>query len=123
MANSTLVTVGSPVSLNLQLSDGEENLPLIVKAYIRDNQGVTLSPPIQLTHVGMGLFKDYSFTMPNVSELTAQYVVYESDGVTLAPYTIDADIFTKFVPSISQDVDLESLISKFTTETMEIVVE
>lgn len=123
MANSTLVTVGNPLRLNLQLSDGEENLPLIVKAFVKDNQGITLSPPIQLTHVGLGLFKDYSFTMPNIPEVTAQYVVYESDGLTIAPYTIDADIFHRFVPSISQDVDLEALISKFTTETMEIVIE
>jgi len=55
MANSTLVTVGSPLRLNLQLSDGEENLPLIVKAFVKDNQGITLSPPIQFTQVGLGL--------------------------------------------------------------------
>lgn len=91
---STPVALGKPVRLNLQLDDGEESLPLIVKAVISDEFGNILANDIQLAHVGQGLFKDASFIMPDVPELIAQYFIYEADGVTLnSDYSIGVEAF------------------------------
>lgn len=115
MATRILQRVGEPIRLNLQLSDGEESLPLIVKALLKDHEGqVIQEEQIELTHVGLGLFKNYTFIMPDVPEVTAQYIVYEADGITLAPYSVDIDIFTKFDPT----VNIEAIISRLTTESM-----
>jgi hypothetical protein len=124
MANTILTSVGNPIRLNLQISDGEESLPLIVKAFIKDDEGqLLLNDPIELFHVGLGLFKNYSLEMPDLPEVTAQYVVYENDGITPAPYLIDMDIFAKFEPTVIQDVNVEALISRLTTETMDIAMD
>lgn len=87
--------LGKEVRLNLQLTDGEENLPKVVKAVLKDHLGNTLpNMPLILTHVGGGLFKNFSELMPNVPEMTAQYFVYEDDGVTLSDeYDIPIDVF------------------------------
>ena len=123
MATRVLVKEGELIRLNLQLSDGEDALPLIVKAFLKDHEGQLLQDdPIELFHVGLGLFKNATVIMPDVPEVTAQYLVYENDGTTLAPYSVDIDIFTKFVPTIVQDVNVEALISKFTTESMVVSV-
>lgn len=123
MATRILQKVGEPLRLNLQLSDGEDNLPLRVKAFLKDHEGQLLTDePIELYHVGLGLFKDSSADMPDIPEITVQYIVYEEDGVTPAPYSVDIDIFTKFEPTIVQDVNIESIISRFTTESMALVI-
>jgi hypothetical protein len=94
-SSANLIKVANPVRMNLQLSDGEQSLPRIVKAIIRNNNG-TFIQENNLTHVGGGLFKDSSFIMPEIDELTVQYMVYEMDGITLDPsYTTDVDVFTR----------------------------
>lgn len=123
MATRILTTVGEPIRLNLQLSDGEDSFPLVVKATLKDDEGqLLLADPVELFHVGLGLFKNYTLVMPDLPEVTAQYQVYENDGVTLAPYSIDIDIYVKFAPTVVQDVNIEALISKLSTETMDIVI-
>lgn len=123
MATRILQQIDTPIRLNLQLSDGDESLPLQVKAFIKDHEGqLLLQDPVELYHVGLGLFKNSTIIMPDLPEVTVQYLVYEDDGVTLAPYSIDIDIFTKFVPTVVQDVNVEALISKFSTESMAIVI-
>jgi hypothetical protein len=91
---------GQPLRLNLQLSDGEESLPRIVKAFLRDGYGAILSDypnGVALSHVGLGLFKNKSVLMPmSVSEVTSQYVVYQQDGVTVDTEYIYS--YDKFVP-------------------------
>lgn len=123
MATRVLVKEGEPIRLNLQLNDGEEFLPLQVKAFLKDHEGQLLfDDPIELFHVGLGLFKNATVIMPDIPEVTAQYLVYEDDGVTLAPYSVDIDIFSKFEPAIVQNVNVEALISKFSTESMALVI-
>jgi len=97
---------GKPVRLNLQLSDGEESLPRLVKAFLRDENGTLISDyplGIYLTHVGQGLFKNKEFLMPDsVKEITAQYIVYQQDGVTIDAEYIHS--YDKFIPIEISDV-------------------
>ncbi len=94
------VVRGQPIRLNLQLSDGEESLPKIVLAFLRDGYGSLLpdySDGVSLSHVGQGLFKNKSILMPqSVSEITSQYVVYNPDGMTIDTEYIHS--YDKFVP-------------------------
>jgi hypothetical protein len=93
--SANLVKVGQPVRLNIQLSDGEESIPRVVKGIIRNTNG-TFVQEVTLTHVGGGLFKDATFTMPEIDELTVQYSVYELDGLTTDDsYTRDLDTFVR----------------------------
>ena len=108
---------GEPIRLNLQLSDGDTYLPLIVRAYLRDDLGSLLDTK-EMTHVGLGLFKDSTFIMPEeVKEITAQYQVFENDGVTPAPYSFDIDIFR---PTEQKELDVEALISRLSTDSIEV---
>lgn len=122
MANVIPTVPGQPVRLNLQISDGEDSLPLVVKAFVRDPGGqLIFNSPVTLTHVGFGLFKNALNIMPDLPEVTAQYVVYEEDGVTPAPYSIDLDQFTR--EDDGSDVDVESIIARLSTETIELEIE
>jgi hypothetical protein len=114
---------GEPIRLNLQLSDGEESLPLVVKAFLKDDEGIELLPdPITLGHVGLGLFKNFSVIMPeDIPEITAQYVVYEQDGITQAPYSIDADIFRTI--EAKDEVNVEAVIARLSTEALDIDID
>ncbi len=90
--------IGKTIYLNHQLSDGEISLPKVIRCYLRDQFGILLSgyeSGLLLTHVGKGLFKNTETVMPaGTDEVTAQYIVYESDGTTPdETYLIDADIF------------------------------
>ena len=79
---SILASPGKTISLNLQLSDGEESLPKVVKAFIKDDSGNLLNS-LELTHKGKGLFiNDDAYLMPDKKVIFSQYVVYEIDGVT-----------------------------------------
>lgn len=95
MGYATRVEIGKPIRLNLQLSNGEDELPKIVKSYLRDNYGNPITGgELDLIHVGQGMFKNYDFLMPeNVPEITAQYRVFNIDGTPDANYITDFDIF------------------------------
>ena len=96
---SILVKKGELLRLNYQLTDGDILLPIVVKAFLRDPTGTILaglSSGVILTHVGLGQFKDFSVQMPDVDEVTATYVPYESDGVTVSiDYGYGLDVFTE----------------------------
>jgi hypothetical protein len=93
--SANLVKVGEPVRLNIQLSDGEESLPRIVRGLIRDVNG-SLIEEIELLHAGGGLFKDSSSVMPSIDEISVQYTVYELDGLTIdETYSRDLDTFVR----------------------------
>lgn len=81
---STPVNVGDQVRLFLQMEDGEESLPLVVKAALRNESGVLLTEVI-LSHVGLGLFRDSSYVLTTEKEIIATFRIYEEDGVTLHP--------------------------------------
>lgn len=102
MGYSTRVEVGNPIRLNLQLSNGEDELPKIVKSYLRDSYGNPLDE-IDLIHVGQGLFKNYQYLMPeNTPEITAQYRVFNIDETPDTNYITDFDIFE---PEVISDSD------------------
>jgi hypothetical protein len=85
---------GEPIYLSLQLSDGDESLPKKVFAKVRDESKSTIAN-LELTHIGDGLFVKDDFEFPvNTDYLTAQYFVYEDDGVTKDDqYLISYDYF------------------------------
>jgi hypothetical protein len=85
---------GEPIYLSLQLSDGDESLPKKVFAKLRDESKATIAT-LELTHIGDGLFVKDDFEFPvNTDYLTAQYFVYENDGITKDDqYLISYDYF------------------------------
>jgi len=93
--SANLVKVGEPVRLNVQLADGEESMPRVVKGLIRNTIG-SFVQEITLTHVGGGLFKDDSYVMPEQDLLSVQYAVYEIDELTKdTSYSTDVDTFVR----------------------------
>ena len=73
--------VNQYIPLVLQLSD--EDTSLFPQVVIRDNTGVLIGSPIDLTHVGSGLYTNSSFQMPTNSFITMQYKVYQDAGHTI----------------------------------------
>jgi hypothetical protein len=91
-----LVKVGDQIQLNLQLEDGAtDKYP---RAYLRDQFGYPLpESPVDLTHIGDGLYSDDSVYMPNTQEVTATFKVFDDLARTiLSPfYSIEMDVFAK----------------------------
>lgn len=88
-----LVNIGQPIILNAQLSDADLSLPKIVKARIKAPDYSTVNE-LTLAHVGSGLFVNDSFQMPEVPFLIAQYLVFETDGVTQDfNYSVGLNVF------------------------------
>lgn len=85
---------GQSMNLSAQLADGEQSLPLIVKAIFRDEDGVLLNT-ILLNHVGGGLFNNPTIVMPDFDYISVQYVVYLNDGITQADYSIGLKEYRK----------------------------
>ena len=113
---STKLGIGQIVPLSLQLEDGEDSLPLVIKAAVRKQDGTLFqAEEIELAHVGDGLFKSIELAMPNQAEIVIQYKIYLSDGETLnTDYTIEAESFlldTEHSASVAQDVVRELLRS------------
>lgn len=93
--SANIVKVGEPIRLNIQLSDGEESLPRIVRGLVRDVNGIFIQE-IELVHIGGGMFKDSSMVMPSIDEVSVQYSVYELDGLTTDDtYSRDLDTFVR----------------------------
>lgn len=86
----------TPIILSTQLADGEESLPKVVKATIRNALGTVLEAGLILNHVGGGLFILHGQSMPDEDQITVQYQVYDEDGVTLdTEYEIGTDAFVQ----------------------------
>lgn len=116
--------IGQPIRLNLQLSDGEASLPKVVKASLKDKSGNALqgySDPVELIHVGGGLFKNNSVTMPeNEEEITSQYVVYNEDGVVPdTSYSMDMDIFLPAIQTTSSQANAEKELDIIVEDSFE----
>jgi hypothetical protein len=94
-----LVDNETQLTLNAQLSDGDLSLPKVVKALVKDPNANVISETI-LAHIGDGLFLNTNLQMPEVPYLTAQYLVFNPDGVTRDySYTVGLNVFrnTKFI--------------------------
>jgi hypothetical protein len=94
-ASANFVKVGEPIRMNVQLGDGEQSLPRIVKGTMRNQDG-TFMMEVNLTHVGGGLFKNSNIVMPELDEVTVQYSVFEMDGLTTdESFGQDLDTFVR----------------------------
>jgi len=83
---SIQVAVGSAVPLTLQLPDGATDK--YVQAVVRDPAGDELDDsPVNLAHVGEGLYTDDSVSMTSDNFVTVTYLVYSDAGYT----TLDDD--------------------------------
>ena len=83
---SDIVKAGLPIPLRAQMATSRSDL--FVRAYIYDQSKNPLNSgnPIDLTHVGNGLYMDYSFLMPNVPFVHATYeVALDAGFLEIAP--------------------------------------
>lgn len=117
---STQRKLNEKLYLNLQLSDGTASMPKRVFVNLYTGDGTLAASNIELSHVGGGEFKEDTVTMPDVENLTAQYVVYESDGVTVdLAYNVGKDIFMRDYSAELVDSTLTGSITKYVTATIE----
>ena len=87
---------GDILYLNLQLYDGLTNMPKRVYVDLSDASGTLLEPRFEIFHVVNGDFRENTKVMPDEPTITAQYFVYENDGVTPdLTYTIPKDVYLK----------------------------
>jgi len=126
------VKLGDTVPLNFQLFDGA--VDKFVRAIVFDQAGISIgSSPHDLTHVKNGYYHDRTLSMPNKTQLTAVYLVFEDALFTILSelYTQDADIFRLlpdseviFIesPGDKAEVVLEQQLAEAVIETTEIVV-
>jgi len=114
--------IGDPLMIQLQLYDGLASMPKRVFVDLSVPNGTLIEPRFEIAHVIGGDFRNEVRVMPNEDYVTAQYFVYENDGVTLdEDYIINKDIFVKTTcdltssivlgGEISGEVELESTLS------------
>lgn len=73
--------VGASIPLSIQLFDYDT--AKYVRAWVRRPDGTLVSgSPVDLNQVALGLYQNFSLTLPNVEFVTAQYVVYDDSGYT-----------------------------------------
>jgi hypothetical protein len=104
--------LGEAIQLNLQLFDGATNK--YVKAWLRNASGVALgTPTVSLSHIGEGLYSNDSVLMPDTSQVTAVYKVFDDAGFT-TPSADHADALDIFEldssGSISNELELSATI-------------
>jgi hypothetical protein len=73
--------VGESLQLNVQLFDGAENKYPRATLYDADGSELAASP-VDLSHVGSGLYTDDSVGMPSTEAVRAVYVIYDDAGHT-----------------------------------------
>lgn len=104
------VKVGQPIPLALQLSD--DNGALYVQAQLKDGDGVDLpGSPVQLGHVGGGLYISTTQNFPAISQVHAIYRVYDDAGFTER----SVDHFATVTDIFYRDVISEAINSLATT--------
>lgn len=99
-----IVKAGNPINLNLQIDDGSTDK--YVRAYLKDSNGDDLpESPVDLQHVGNGLYSDDSVTMPGYDEVTATYKVFSDSGYTTldTEYTHGFDVFQKHIAGFENE--------------------
>jgi len=99
--------LGGPLLIQLQLYDGILSMPKRVFVDLSIPNGTLVEPRFEIAHVINGDFRNETRTMPNVEYVTAQYFVYESDGVTPdEDYIINKDIFVKTACDLTSNIVL-----------------
>ncbi len=75
------ITVNDPIPLTLQLHDGAENK--YPQAIIRDSAGSTiLGSPVDLSHIGNGLYRDLTKTLASPQIISVTFVTYDDASHT-----------------------------------------
>lgn len=88
--------VGENLIITLQLYDGLASMPKRVFVDLSAPNGTLLFPRFEILHVINGDFRDTTHVMPDLNYVTAQYFVYEPNGITLDDdYIINKDVFMK----------------------------
>ena len=107
------IQFGDPLTINLQLYDGTASMPKRVFVDLTKPDGTFIESRFEIPHVVNGDFRDETRLMTSDYYLTAQYFVYESDGVTIdEDYVINKDIFMRdvtgeIVEGLSLDASVE----------------
>ena len=87
---------GDKLPIQLQLYDGSKSLPKRVFVELSKPDGTLTEARFEIPHVINGDFRDETRVMTTDMYLTAQYFVYENDGVTEDDdYIINKDIFMR----------------------------
>jgi hypothetical protein len=74
--------VGSAIPVSFQLFDCATDQ--FVRAWVREPDGTLVGgTSINLTQVALGLYQDFTLSMPDVPFITVQYVVYSDSGYTV----------------------------------------
>jgi hypothetical protein len=115
------VRQGDFIPLSLKLYD--ERSDRYVRAYLTDSNGNPLpQSPVNLTHVGFGLYENRTIAMPNVEHVTAVYVVYSDAGYTIEDenYTHGVDLFELHVPDfviLTKLNEIKNICEKLAAQT------
>jgi hypothetical protein len=116
-------TVGAAIQLNLQLFDGATDK--YVRAYLKDASGNNLAAsPVNLAHVGNGLYSDDSVLMPDTAQVTATYRVFTDSGYSSASadHSDALDVFEKTTEATATaTVNLDQELSGIIETDLELV--
>jgi len=86
------IRVGETIKLRFAFEGKEDASGVVVKAILRNGADTQIGSTLTLTHTGEGVFKNDSVAMPDTPIVTARYIVYQVDGITVHtswPSTMD----------------------------------
>lgn len=86
---SKTVTFGDPIPLNLQVSDGRDDLEVYANIIAPSGAGLAR---VRLNHFQNGFYASTSYPMPESSHVFAQYVI-EKNGQLVMEYEIVSETF------------------------------
>lgn len=92
----TRLKIGDVIPLSWQ--SGDRKTDLYAQAIVREADGTPFaSSPVDLVHIGDGMYSNRALLMPNNAIVTVQFNVYSDSGHTilLKKYQGDLDIFVK----------------------------
>ena len=94
-AESKSIIFGDPIPLNLQVSDGRDDLTVYANIIAASGAGLAR---VRLNHFQNGFYASTSYPMPEADRIFAQYVI-EKNGQPVTEYEIVSEMF-KGVPKI-----------------------
>ena len=86
---SKSVLFGDPIPLNLQVSDGRDDLQVFANIIAATGAGLAR---VRLNHFQGGFYASTSYPMPETDHIFAQYVI-EKNGQPLTDYEIVSEMF------------------------------
>ena len=86
---SKAILFGDPIPLNLQVSDGRDDLQIFANIIAPTGAGLAR---VKLNHFQNGFYASTSYPMPETDHVFAQYVI-EKNGQPLTEYEIVSEMF------------------------------